>query len=96
MTTEEFFKGLDQNISKKDDEIYYIFVRIDDMLRNEEFSKVDEILQKVDIDKYENTITISLLSITNAAKNNLENRVEFFNKLIDKFPDDQDLIGRFE
>ena len=66
------------NAKNIDSKLDFIFDCIDDMLIAGEFSEVNEIIKKVDINKYDISLLLGFLTITLSAKNKLPYRSEFF------------------
>lgn len=62
------------------DKINFIYNSIDEFLRNEKFWLIDNILDKLNCTKLSITENLAFLSITLAAKENLNTRNSFYNK----------------
>ena len=68
------------NILLEEDRISIIYRDIDQLLRLGLFELVDSILFQIDCSKFSVTSNLAFLSITSAAKENLQNREDFYNR----------------
>lgn len=65
-------------------ELNKIFDTINNLIINDNFNEIDNILQNIDVDNTALTLLIGYLSITYQAKHLLKNRYLLFKKINDK------------